>query len=155
MKVIKKNAEGYGYNYTDLEQITKLCENMGIEYDQEIEPTEHGDYIITNIYDAESGELIKSKRGAKVVEAKLAGKDNPVQAYGAALTYCRRYSLLLALGLATTDNDAEDFTRNTITEKEAMIFKAVCESKGKTPNKGYENMTPAQYAKALKALENV
>jgi hypothetical protein len=38
------------------------------------------------------------------------GKQNPAQAHGAALTYARRYSLLLAYGLATSDDDAECLT---------------------------------------------
>jgi hypothetical protein len=36
---------------------------------------------------------------------KVSGK-NPAQDYGSALTYARRYSLLLAFGLATADDDA-------------------------------------------------
>jgi hypothetical protein len=40
---------------------------------------------------------------------KVAGK-NPAQDYGSALTYARRYSLLLAFGLATSDDDAATLT---------------------------------------------
>lgn len=153
MQLIKKNAKGYGYNYTDLAEITKLLDENGISYYQYIEPKDGADYIYTVITD-ENG-IEKTVPGCRVVEAKLSGKDNPVQAYGASLTYCRRYSLLMAFGLATTDDDAEGFTRKKITAKEAAVFRAMCEKHGVTPASGYEDMTPEKYALALKALENV
>ena len=112
MQLIKKNAKGYGYTYTDLAEITKLLHENGLSYYQFIEPYEGNDYIMTVVIDAD-GKEYEPIRGAKVVEAKLSGKDNPVQAYGASLTYCRRYSLLMAFGLATTDDDAAGFTQKT------------------------------------------
>lgn len=153
MQLIKKNAKGYGYNYTDLAEITKLLDENGISYYQYIEPKDGADYIYTVITD-ENG-IEKTVPGCRVVEAKLSGKDNPVQAYGASLTYCRRYSLLMAFGLATTDDDAEGFTRKKITAKEAAVFRAMCEKHGVTPAPGYEDMTPEKYALALKALEDI
>ena len=156
MQLIKKNAKGYGYTYTDLAEITKLLDENGISYYQYIEPIDGVDYIVTVIKDAQGNE--KTVRGCRIVEAKLSGKENPVQAYGASLTYCRRYSLLMAFGLATTDDDAECLTRkkpDRITKKEAQIFAKMCEERGKTPNPDYEKMTPDEYVAAIKALENV
>lgn len=154
MQLIKKNAKGYGYNYTDLAEITKLLDENGISYYQYIEPHDGHDYVMTVVVD-EKGVSSMPYRGARIVEAKLSGKDNPVQAYGASLTYARRYSLLMVFGLATTDDDAEGFTRKRITAKEAAVFKAMCEKHGKEPKEGYEDMTPEQYTRALKALEDV
>lgn len=154
MQLIKKNAKGYGYNYTDLAEITKLLDENGISYYQYIEPRDGHDYVMTVVVD-EKGVSSMPYRGARIVEAKLSGKDNPVQAYGASLTYARRYSLLMVFGLATTDDDADGFTRKRITAKEAAVFKAMCEKHGKEPKEGYEEMTPEQYTRALKALENV
>ena len=154
MQLIKKNAKGYGYNYTDLAEITKFLVENGISYYQYIEPRDGHDYVMTVVVD-EKGVSSMPYRGARIVEAKLSGKDNPVQAYGASLTYARRYSLLMVFGLATTDDDAECFTRKRITAKEAAVFKAMCEKHGKEPKEGYEDMTPEQYTRALKALENV
>lgn len=117
---IKKNKEGYGYTYTDITAINKYCEENGITYYQEVETCEVNsrDYIIT--YLTENNET-KRYRGCQIVQATLQGIKNPVQEYGSSLTYCRRYSLLMALGLATDDNDAQDLTNSTINTKEEAL----------------------------------
>ena len=103
LSTIRKNSQGYGYRYTDLAEIHRHLEEVDLRYYQEIDTTTDGeDYIITHILDA-SDKLIRSCRGCRVV--KVTGK-NPAQDYGSALTYARRYSLLLAFGLATADDDA-------------------------------------------------
>ena len=105
---IKKNAKGYGYTYTDLAQIHNELEAQGMTYYQYIENIDGVDYIMTVIN--KDGLDLPPRRGCRIVEAKLSGKENPVQAYGASLTYSRRYSLLMALGWATTDDDAACLT---------------------------------------------
>lgn len=113
---IKKNKEGYGYKYTELAEINKYCLENDITYYQETETCEinQKDYIIT--YKTQNGETTKH-RGCQIVEAVLSGIKNPVQEYGSSLTYCRRYSLLMALGLATEDDDAQSLTE----KKEATM----------------------------------
>jgi uncharacterized protein YaaN involved in tellurite resistance len=121
---IKKNKDGYGYKYTELSQLNEYCENNNIDYYQEIETCDINgeDYMIT--YVSEDGKEYKKHRGCKIVEAILSGIKNPVQEYGSSLTYCRRYSLLMALGLATEDDDgaslngASKKTKTTKTTKE-------------------------------------
>ena len=118
---IAKKTEGYGYKYTELADINKYCEENGIRYWQEIETSEinQKDYIITYIEDIEKHNVQK-RRGCQIVEAILSGIKNPVQEYGSSLTYCRRYSLLMALGLATEDDDAASLTiKKEATEKDA------------------------------------
>ena len=120
---IKKNKEGYGYKYTELAEINKYCMDNNITYYQEIETNELNlkDYIIT--YVTENEQTTKHK-GCQIVDAVLSGIKNPVQEYGSSLTYCRRYSLLLALGLATEDNDAQDLTMPEINSvEEAKAYK--------------------------------
>lgn len=106
---IAKKTEGYGYKYTELADINKYCENNGIRYWQEIETCEinQKDYIITYI---DSNAKVEKHRGCQIVQATLQGIKNPVQEYGSSLTYCRRYSLLMALGLATEDDDGASLT---------------------------------------------
>jgi hypothetical protein len=100
---IRKNSQGYGYRYTDLAEIHRHMEEVDLRYYQEIETTDGEDFVITTIHDT-SNKVIRKCRGCRVV--KVSGK-NPAQDYGSALTYARRYSLLLAFGLATADDDAE------------------------------------------------
>lgn len=103
---IAKKTEGYGYKYTELADINKYCEDNGIKYWQDTETCEinQKDYVITYIND---GKETTRHRGCQIVEAVLQGIKNPVQEYGSSLTYCRRYSLLMALGLATEDDDGK------------------------------------------------
>ena len=117
---IKKNKEGYGYTYTDITAINNYCMENGITYYQEVETCEINgkDYIITYLTENEE---TKRYRGCQIVQATLQGIKNPVQEYGSSLTYCRRYSLLMALGLATEDNDAQDLTISTINTKEDAL----------------------------------
>lgn len=106
---IAKKTEGYGYKYTELADINKYCEENEIRYYQEVETSEinQKDYIIT--YLIKEGKEEKH-RGCQIVDAVLQGIKNPVQEYGSSLTYCRRYSLLMALGLATEDDDAQSIS---------------------------------------------
>lgn len=119
---IKKNKEGYGYKYTELAEINKYCLENNITYYQEVETCEINgkDYIITYIND---GQETTKHRGCEIVKAVLQGIKNPVQEYGSSLTYCRRYSLLMALGLATEDDDAQSLTEpNEPTKEEAEQY---------------------------------
>ena len=110
MANISKNARGYGYKYTDLAEINNYLESIGYAYYQYIECIEGNDYIYT--VPIKDGKELAPRRGCRIIKAVLtgAGKDNPVQEYGSALTYARRYSLLMAFGLATTDDDGACFS---------------------------------------------
>lgn len=120
---IRKNKEGYGYKYTELADINKYCENNNIEYYQETETCDINgeDYIIT--YVSEDGKEYQKHRGCKIVDAVLSGIKNPVQEYGSSLTYCRRYSLLMALGLATEDDDAKSLNGASKSKKDTTTTK--------------------------------
>lgn len=106
---LKKTKQGYGYKYTELAQIHDYLESIGAEYYQYIGTEDGNDYIYTvPIID---GEEKPARRGCRVINATLSGKSNPAQEQGSALTYARRYSLLMAFGLATEDDDGEALTR--------------------------------------------
>ena len=120
--VLKKKKDGYGYKYTELSEIHNYLEKNGMKYYQEIETNSINgqDYILTYRYIDGKWEE-KPKRGCKIVDATLSGIKNPAQEQGSALTYARRYSLLMAFGLATEDDDGASLTRpqkEEITTKE-------------------------------------
>ncbi len=107
---VKKNKQGYGYKYTDIAQIHEYLESNNMRYYQEIQTFDGVDYIMTyRCIDGKWEE--KPIRGCRVVDATLQGVKNPAQEQGSALTYARRYSLLMAFGLATEDDDAASLSR--------------------------------------------
>ena len=107
---LKKNKEGYGYKYTDLAEIHNYLEENNMRYIQTIKRFENDDYIMTKRYIDGKWED-EWLQGSKVVDATLQGIKNPAQEQGSALTYARRYSLLMAFGLATEDDDAQSLSR--------------------------------------------
>ena len=113
-KIPTKSGKEYSYTYTDLASINKWLDENGLDYYQEIETNEQNgkDYIMT--YRFINGEWEeKPKRGCQVVDSILTGNSNPVQQYGSSLTYCRRYSLCLAFGLAMEDDDGASLSEMT------------------------------------------
>jgi len=107
--VKKKSTAGGGkfsYKYTDLATIHEELEAQGITYYQytEFDEKAGADYIYTVII--KDGQESKPLRGVKIVAGETLAGGNAAQQYGSALTYARRYSLLMALGWATEDDDA-------------------------------------------------
>ena len=103
---LKKLSQGYGYKYTELSSIHDELENQGITYWQETKWDEHAnsDYIWTHLKYGDS-DWEEPRRGVKVIDT-AGGGMNAAQAQGSGVTYARRYSLLMALGWATEDDDA-------------------------------------------------
>lgn len=141
---LKKDTQGYGYKYTDLSGVHTWLEQNNLRYYQYIETAEDGsDYIMTvPIVD---GKEQPPRRGCKVVMATLSGKTNPAQEQGSALTYARRYSLLMAFGLATDDDDAACMTQPKTEAK--TIFQEKKEAAEKT------KISEAEYNRLLKQCD--
>ena len=115
--ILNKNKEGYGYNYTDLSEIHRYLEGINAKYIQKIQRIDSDDYIFTKrcFGDVWEDEWLQ---GSRVVNATLSGMKNPAQEQGSALTYARRYSLLMAFGLSTEDDDAQSLSMPIINSKE-------------------------------------
>lgn len=172
---LTKNRNGYGYKYTDLAQVHNYLEENNMKYYQYIKRIDQDDYIFTRrcIDDKWEDEAIQ---GCRVVNAILSGKSNPAQEQGSALTYARRYSLLMAFGLATEDDDAESLTKKDketkkienidekVTETEAKAVFAAMTKKGidviSSLKKKYnisntKDLTKKQYFSILGAIKNM
>ena len=122
METIKKNQQAnvgkYSYQYVDIAQIHEYLETIKSKYIQKIQRIDNDDYIMTKRCFEEKWEE-EWLQGCRVVQATLVGNNNPAQEQGSALTYARRYSLLMAYGLATEDDDAVSLSRNNFEEKKA------------------------------------
>jgi len=147
-KVVKnqtaKVGDKYSYKYVDIAQIHDYLESINARYIQQIQRIENDDYVMTkrcfdNKWESEW------LQGCKVVDATLIGVKNPAQEQGSALTYARRYSLLMAFGLATEDDDAQSLSQaKEISQEDANNYKLNRgKYKGKTLKEVYEN--DAQY----------
>lgn len=93
-KIIKNASKGYGYTYSNLADLARA----GIDIPpMKTEKVGEDEYVFAKIGD----EWIQ---GAKVVEMEMKGM-NAAQAYGSALTYARRYTVQLVMGIACDDDD--------------------------------------------------
>lgn len=109
MTNLPKSKAAYNYKYCELSQIHEYLEANGMSYYQYIQTEDGDDYIYT--VPIINNEEKTARRGCRIVNAPLSGKSNAAQEQGSAITYARRYSLLMAFGLATEDDDAESLTR--------------------------------------------
>jgi hypothetical protein len=144
---VSKNKQGYGYKYTDLAQIHEYLESINAKYYQYVDRIDSDDYIMTvPIID---GKELQPRRGVRIVDAVLTGIKNPAQEQGSATTYARRYSLLMAFGLATEDDDAASLTqqKKTTTPKK----QTTTQQQGSTTQKA----TPIQIETIKSLVEDI
>ena len=94
-KVVANTSKAYGYNYASLGDIA----NQGFEIPRMKTGTENEkEYVYC--FDKETKEWI---RGAEIIVPNMKSM-NEAQRYGSALTYARRYSVLMYLGLVCDDD---------------------------------------------------
>ena len=121
-EVKTKSGNSYSYQYVDIAQIHEYLEEKQMSYYQFIDRIDGDDYIMTVKINSD-GKESTPLRGSRVVDATLFGNDNPAQKQGSALTYARRYSLLMAFGLATEDDDAQSLNKEIeITKEDAEKY---------------------------------
>ena len=94
-QIVKNASKGYNYKYSNLADLARA----GVEImPMKTERVDGYEYVFAKV----GNEWIQ---GARVVELTTNGM-NPAQAYGAALTYARRYTVQLIRAIACDDDDA-------------------------------------------------
>lgn len=93
-KIIGNKSKGYGYTYSNLADLAREGINIPMMRTQVVDGHE---YVFAKVGD----EWIQ---GARVVPFEVKGM-NAAQAYGAALTYARRYTVQLVEAIACDDDD--------------------------------------------------
>lgn len=94
-QIVKNASKGYNYKYSNLADLARA----GVEIPpMRTERVDGYEYVFAKV----GNEWIQ---GARVVELTANGM-NPAQAYGAALTYARRYTVQLVQAIACDDDDA-------------------------------------------------
>lgn len=108
--IVQNKTKGYGYNYSSLADIAAQgyeIPKMKVETDS----TTQKDYVY--YYDKDFKEWF---RGSEIVIPDSKGM-NKAQVYGSALTYARRYTVLMALQLACTDDQVIENLNKDGTQK--------------------------------------
>lgn len=100
VEVKTKSGQSFRYKFTSLAQIHEYLDEKGWSYEATINKVEGEDYMfITKINE-------KDERSEPLQEARIPKPDKmTVQDYGSILSSVRRYSLQMAYGLASEDED--------------------------------------------------
>lgn len=97
------------YNYAPLADITRqikvTCKDCGLSYRWEINDNKE-EIKVTCLVTHLDGH---TERTTMTANPDSSGKKNPIQARGSAIEYLKRYTLIGALGLSTTDSDVDGY----------------------------------------------
>lgn len=102
-KITTRSGSQYSYQYADLQGVLDAIQPALWANSLDVEQTIIEGILSTDIIDCETGERY-NKVSLPIINADLQG-GNDIQKLGGGITYLRRYSLMVALGLATEDDD--------------------------------------------------
>ena len=151
-KIIKADSKGYGYSYASLSDIVKA----GIELPKMRLTAVDGKQFIEYL-DGDDWQL-----GAQVITSFTNPGMNDCQAYGSALTYARRYTAQLALGLAVDDDKnvetagvqqrSKQFVDKPATDKQIALIRELV---GDKADAVIEKNQPLTISKASKLIAGI
>lgn len=110
VNVKTKTGGSYSYSYSTLAEIHRYLEETGQKYEAFIQKVEGEDYMFIR----KLGEKETTLQGAKIPSV------SGVQDYGGVLTSVRRFSLLMAYGLACEDEPVNKPVENSVDKWKTM-----------------------------------
>lgn len=147
-----KTNPAFRSKYADLgaclDAVTDALLNNGIALYQETFLDDSGVTVETVLLH-ESGEAI---RGGKLHVP--ASKQDP-QGYGSALTYCRRYSLQAACGIAPEDDDGAAAVKSTTAARQNTPAPDLSQKNAGQPTSGARTMVSAERLLELESLAHL
>lgn len=100
---IKKDTQGYGYTYAQLDQLVRKIKPMLSDHNLCLIQTHQCDRVESRLLHINGTELAHSVIELRISQTNDTGKQ--MQNVGIASTYARRYDFLCVTGLAPADND--------------------------------------------------
>lgn len=147
-KLIGNKSDGYNYKYTSLGDLVlagvelppmRIAVLTNAEGEPVIVNGEPVEYIEMQMI-TDNGTGREWVRGARVVIPKST-KMNEAQVYGSAITYARRYTALMLLGIACDDDDKIEVRSKAEAEAQELegMKKELAELYKKAGGKAFEN----------------
>lgn len=112
-QIVKSESKAYGYNYASLADIVNQGFKLPIMETRNIDGETFMGWLDDTILNKD-GEIVKEAvwhQGAPLIVPEMKGM-NAAQAMGSALTYARRYTAQMALGLACDDDAKLEKTKD-------------------------------------------
>ena len=146
--IIKNRTVSYGtgktaYKHADLAEIEKtvrpILAKYGLSYRFRSD-VKDGKIVVTCMVSHKDGHREENSLPGP---ADTSGSKNPLQAIGSATTYLSRYTLMLSLGLAASDDD------------DAVAANGIREKFGTTPEDLRESKAPVEYGLDGEPIDNI
>lgn len=107
LPVIKKDTSGFKFKYANLgdieKKLTPILAEKKVGYSHRTDIEGDNNILITTVFNLENTEEVEVHKLVIPSKVQLAGM-NEYQSLGSALTYFRRYHLVIAFGILTNDD---------------------------------------------------
>ncbi len=113
-QIVKSESKAFNYNYASLADIVNQGFKLPVMETRNIDGETFMGWLDEPIIDSANGKVIKEAtwhQGAPLIVPEMKGM-NAAQAMGSAITYARRYTAQMALGLACDDDSKLEKTKD-------------------------------------------
>lgn len=155
-----KSGDKTEYNYAPLDsiarQIKSTCKACGLSYRWEIQDTDK-EMKVTCLVTHDEGH---TEQTTMTANPDTSGNKQAIQARGSAIEYLKRYTLIGALGLTTTDSDVDgampeidmDLLHSQYMRYYGQLIQIDSKFTKWHPDEFKSEKTPKLYLKAIKAI---